>query len=250
MHARSHHGHHGHHHSHGQQHHYVPGDKDKVVLGGRAGRGGDYEAYNECRIQTRDFPVFIQLRGSFSSKADEAGHPCAGTAEMFGAELVSEVDYEVPPHSNVAVFSWGDCELEVREGGLGLGGPTGTGGDTASYQRHEYDNTAHMTAIINLAAALHAQRLVAKANKEVGPRVLIVGSKSSGKTTVARILLNYAVRQGWTPLYVDLDDTSVVCFSYVRIYVRMHMRARVRMCGRTRLSYMTILISLTKRFGK
>eukprot|EP00918_Siedleckia_nematoides_P081145 GHVU01178034.1.p1 GENE.GHVU01178034.1~~GHVU01178034.1.p1 ORF type:complete len:170 (+),score=14.76 GHVU01178034.1:581-1090(+) len=169
---------------------------------------------------------------------------------MFGAELVSEVDYEVPPHSNVAVFSWGDCELEVREGGLGLGGPTGTGGDTASYQRHEYDNTAHMTAIINLAAALHAQRLVAKANKEVGPRVLIVGSKSSGKTTVARILLNYAVRQGWTPLYVDLDDTSVVCFSYVRIYVRMHMRARVRMCGRTRLSYMTILISLTKRFGK
>ena len=50
------------------------------------------------------------------------------------------------------------------------------------------------------------------------PRVLILGPESSGKTTVCKILTNYAVRagQGWTPMYVNTDPSEVcvcVCFS-------------------------------------
>lgn len=38
-----------------------------------------------------------------------------------------------------------------------------------------------------------------------GPIVLVVGPTDVGKSTVCRILLNYAVRIGRRPIYVDLD---------------------------------------------
>lgn len=43
------------------------------------------------------------------------------------------------------------------------------------------------------------------------PRVLILGPENSGKTTVAKILTNYAVRagQGWSPLLVNIDPSEV-----------------------------------------
>lgn len=46
------------------------------------------------------------------------------------------------------------------------------------------------------------------------PRVLVLGPENSGKTTVCKILTNYAVRsgQGWTPVLVNLDP-SEVCYS-------------------------------------
>ncbi len=42
-----------------------------------------------------------------------------------------------------------------------------------------------------------------------GPCVLVVGPTDVGKTTLCRILLNYAVRKGSRPLYVDLDVGQV-----------------------------------------
>ncbi|KAJ2760981.1 Cleavage polyadenylation factor subunit clp1, partial [Coemansia nantahalensis] len=41
-----------------------------------------------------------------------------------------------------------------------------------------------------------------------GPRILIVGPEDSGKTSLARLLLNYAVRQGETPVFVNLDPAD------------------------------------------
>lgn len=38
-----------------------------------------------------------------------------------------------------------------------------------------------------------------------GPRLLVAGPTDVGKSTLCRILCNYAVREGRTPLYVDLD---------------------------------------------
>jgi len=40
---------------------------------------------------------------------------------------------------------------------------------------------------------------------EPGPKVLILGSSFSGKTTLSHILCNYSLKLGWNPLYVDLD---------------------------------------------
>lgn len=38
-----------------------------------------------------------------------------------------------------------------------------------------------------------------------GPITMVVGPTDVGKSTVCRILLNYAVRMGRTPVFVDLD---------------------------------------------
>lgn len=50
------------------------------------------------------------------------------------------------------------------------------------------------------------------------PRVLILGPENAGKTTVAKILTNYAVRGGqlWTPLLANVDPSEVsspLCYS-------------------------------------
>jgi polyribonucleotide 5'-hydroxyl-kinase len=43
------------------------------------------------------------------------------------------------------------------------------------------------------------------------PRVLVLGPENSGKTTVCKILTNYAVRAGqdWSPLLVNVDPSEV-----------------------------------------
>lgn len=38
-----------------------------------------------------------------------------------------------------------------------------------------------------------------------GPRVIVVGPTDSGKSTLARMLLSWAAKQGWKPTFVDLD---------------------------------------------
>lgn len=38
-----------------------------------------------------------------------------------------------------------------------------------------------------------------------GPVTMVVGPGDVGKSTLTRILLNYAVRMGRRPIYVDLD---------------------------------------------
>lgn len=75
-----------------------------------------------------------------------------------------------------------------------------------------------MQYYLNLHHVLDKRRFEAKESGQQGPRVIIVpklpfksfktfqvGGTDSGKTTVSRILINYAVRMGWAPVYVDLD---------------------------------------------
>lgn len=38
-----------------------------------------------------------------------------------------------------------------------------------------------------------------------GPRAIVVGPTNAGKSTICKILLNYAVRGGWRPTFLDLD---------------------------------------------
>ncbi|OEH78945.1 polynucleotide 5 -hydroxyl-kinase [Cyclospora cayetanensis] len=66
-----------------------------------------------------------------------------------------------------------------------------------------------MSFICNLAAALNERRRAAAAQQTVGPRVLVTGSGGSGKSSVCQILCNYALREGWTPAFVELDARQV-----------------------------------------
>ena len=81
-----------------------------------------------------------------------------------------------------------------------------------------------MTAYANLHMAFEQMRVRAlralhgsplsdddhNANAEP-PRVLILGPENSGKTTICKILTNYAVRVGqdWSPIIVNVDPSEV-----------------------------------------
>jgi polyribonucleotide 5'-hydroxyl-kinase len=46
------------------------------------------------------------------------------------------------------------------------------------------------------------------------PRVLVIGPENSGKTTLCKILVNYAINanQGWVPVLVNIDTSDIYPF--------------------------------------
>ena len=111
-----------------------------------------------------------------------------GTAEVFGSELSAEHDY-VLSEVKLAVFSWHGCELSVK------------GRPRSAYTANE----TPMVTYINAHAALEALRQQAAANASRGPVVVVCGPVDVGKSSLTRLLVNYAVRAGHAPLLVDVD---------------------------------------------
>lgn len=58
---------------------------------------------------------------------------------------------------------------------------------------------------LNVHAALEQMRRRAETESTRGPIALVVGPTDVGKSTLCRLLLNYAVRMGRRPIFVDLD---------------------------------------------
>ncbi|KAG9301273.1 hypothetical protein G9A89_012656 [Geosiphon pyriformis] len=99
----------------------------------------------------------------------------SGTAEIFGTEIGIGPEYE---------FIGRTCSVEYIA------------------------NETPMVSYLNMHLALEQCRESAKSKREHGPRVLIVGPEDVGKTSLAKILLSYALRQGRQPIFVDLDTNE------------------------------------------
>ncbi|XP_019873320.2 protein CLP1 homolog [Aethina tumida] len=69
-----------------------------------------------------------------------------------------------------------------------------------------------MISYVNCHLVLESMRSASELDKR-GPVVLVVGAKKVGKSTLCRLLCNYAVRSCRRPLYVDLD----VCQSSIGV---------------------------------
>ncbi|KAJ2744512.1 Cleavage polyadenylation factor subunit clp1 [Coemansia sp. BCRC 34301] len=118
-----------------------------------------------------------------------------GTAECFGAELGRDSSYSFSGE-NGAIYTWDGCTLLV------------TGDCQSAYVAGE----TPMDSTINVHMALQQARVQARNDATaMGPRVMVVGPDDCGKSSLVRILTNYAVRMGEAPLFVDLDprDASV-----------------------------------------
>ncbi|KAH7830053.1 putative mRNA cleavage and polyadenylation factor CLP1 [Monocercomonoides exilis] len=111
------------------------------------------------------------------------------TCECFGAELALDAEYTLPPDQSIALFSWEGCTVNVK------GKPDSIYIAPAPCMQ-EYQN---------IHWALETMREQAKETDTYGPRAIIIGPSDSGKSTLATILLNYAVKMGRTPLFIDLD---------------------------------------------
>uniref|UniRef100_A0A0D9VDT1 Protein CLP1 homolog n=1 Tax=Leersia perrieri TaxID=77586 RepID=A0A0D9VDT1_9ORYZ len=139
---------------------------------------------NELRVEVPpDAPVRVRL--------------VAGTAEIFGTELPPEGWVPVPPRSKIAIFTWHGATVEL---------------DGISESEYSSDETP-MVIYVNTHAILDARRARARTAASQGappealqgPRVIVVGPSDSGKSTLCKMLLSWAAKQGWKPTYVDLD---------------------------------------------
>ncbi|KAJ7157002.1 Pre-mRNA cleavage complex II protein Clp1-domain-containing protein [Mycena crocata] len=130
-----------------------------------------------------------------------------GHAEVFGAELASNKPYLFGSECKAAIFTWRGCIIEV------------TGHPSTEYVSEE----TPMAAYANLHIAFEQMRVRAlrdlrgspvpeyeREKPTDPPRVLVLGPENSGKTTVCKILINYAVRagQGWSPLLINTDPAE------------------------------------------
>jgi hypothetical protein len=52
---------------------------------------------------------------------------------------------------------------------------------------------------------INEKRKEALKTNTIGPKVMITGTRESGKTSLCNIFINYAIKLGWNPTYVDLD---------------------------------------------
>ncbi|XP_056636104.1 protein CLP1 homolog [Diorhabda sublineata] len=135
------------------------------------------EQDNELRfeVESKNEKVYLTLK--------------SGTAEIFGTELVKAKTYEFTSGAKVAVFTWHGCVVEVK------------GKTDVIYIAKE----TPMVIYSNCHAALEIMRTEAEKENKRGPIAMIVGPTDVGKSTVCRILLNYATRMGRRPIFVDLD---------------------------------------------
>ena len=108
---------------------------------------------------------------------------------MFGTELVKKKKYEFGVGAKVAIFTYHGCVLHL------------TGKTDVSYISKE----TPMVQYLNCHSALEQLREQAEEKDERGPVAMVVGPMDVGKSTLCRILLNYAVRLGRRPLYTDTD---------------------------------------------
>lgn len=89
----------------------------------------------------------------------------------------------------MAIYTYQGCTIELA------------GKTDVSYVARE----TPMGLYLNCHAAIERMREAAEKEDGVGPITMIVGPTDVGKSTLCRILLNYAVRMGRRPIFVDLD---------------------------------------------
>ena len=113
----------------------------------------------------------------------------SGAAEVFGAEIGKDQVVSLNPGTKIAVFSWFGAQVEL------------TGAAESAYIAED----TPMRMQLNIHANLEEMRKKALERKTNGPRVMVVGPTDSGKSSLCKLILNYAVRTSWEPLFVDLD---------------------------------------------
>ncbi|XP_059541975.1 polyribonucleotide 5'-hydroxyl-kinase Clp1-like isoform X2 [Myotis daubentonii] len=101
----------------------------------------------------------------------------AGMAEVFGTELTRNKKFTFDAGAKVAVFTWHGCSVRL------------SGRTEVAYVSKD----TPMLLYLNTHTALEQMRRQAEKGDERGPRVMVVGRNDVGKSTVCRLLLNYAI---------------------------------------------------------
>ncbi|ORY44894.1 hypothetical protein BCR33DRAFT_850384 [Rhizoclosmatium globosum] len=117
-----------------------------------------------------------------------------GSAEVFGSEVATRAEVQLRAGSKAAVFSWTGAVVRVK----GSRAAEYCAGDTP------------MPSYLNVHVALENVRRDAAAfstssNPLSGPSVMIVGPSDVGKSSIAKILANYAIKHHHPITFASLD---------------------------------------------
>ena len=118
-----------------------------------------------------------------------------GTAEIFGFELQKEHKYKFYNGAKFSIFTFHGCTLNIQ-------------GSYTPLKSKDHP----MIMYLQTHAGLEKLRKMADESSKLpedqwtsGPITMVVGPTDVGKSTLCRLLLNYGVRMGRRPVFVDLD---------------------------------------------
>lgn len=111
-----------------------------------------------------------------------------GEAEVFGRELPLQETVFFFKGQNLGIFTWKGAKIEIED-------------PNQIYKEQKNP----MRELVNLNHVLQQMRIDSLYQKKPGPSVFITGGSGTGKTTVCKILVNYCLKLGWTPLLADID---------------------------------------------
>lgn len=114
-----------------------------------------------------------------------------GRAEVFGRELPINEPVFFHQGEKFAIYCWRPTRITI-----------------CGQVECDPSNNTPMHIYVNIQCALNQLRLSALNEKRIGPNLLVTGSHLSGKSTLCRMLVNYAIKQGWTPVLADIDLQS------------------------------------------
>lgn len=124
----------------------------------------------------------------------------SGSAEIFGVEMALNRAYSLAPSMNAAAFTWFGAKLNL----------------VAPPEALAYTATdTPMPEYVRAHAVIQSHRDAARESGSIGPRVVVVGPRDSGKTTLANILTAYCVRKNSSSVLVDLDPTATGAIAIV-----------------------------------
>ncbi len=116
----------------------------------------------------------------------------SGVAEIFGTEMVIGTKYRFRHGAKFSVYTYHGCSVTVY----------GQNEEKLPYKSKEHQ----MIQYLNVHSGLEDLRTAADGDgSKNGPVVMVIGLHDVGKTTLCRLFVNYAVRQGRRPIFVDLD---------------------------------------------
>ncbi|RUS92133.1 hypothetical protein EGW08_000157, partial [Elysia chlorotica] len=146
---------------------------------------------NMAEEESQEFKLKVnsELRFEVEHKASAEIEMIEGSSEMFGTELAKNKKYTFVSGSKVAIYTWHGCVIKLK------------GKTEVAYVSTE----TPMTVYVNTHAALEQMRNKADEDSTRGPRILVVGPTDVGKSTLCRLLTNYAVRLGRSPVLADID---------------------------------------------
>ncbi|KAK4641159.1 Cleavage polyadenylation factor subunit clp1 [Podospora bellae-mahoneyi] len=136
---------------------------------------------------------FSEWRFQISPTSTATCRLLSGTAERDGTELAQTKTYNITRcRSKIVTFTGATLEI--------------TGEFESEHVKH-YPHSADspFVAYLNLHFLLQARRSQSSSGSGHGPRVMICGPPASGKSSLAKMLIGWATRQGEQPVLATVD---------------------------------------------